>query len=131
MPFYQVKVLGGDFKARYVLIKTGGIRAERFKSIKGLRAASSSFSKKEKFISRDISDVQILTNENSTSVLGKAAWAAAGTALLGGVGLLAGALGGGNKSIAQALVSLTDGRSFLVEGKLKYINYLVQAAHLK
>ena len=107
------------------------IRAERFKSINGLKPVGSTFSKKEKFTPQDISDVQLLTNENSTSVLGKAAWAAAGTALLGGVGLLAGALGGGNKSTSQALVTLADDRSFLIEGKSKYVSYLIQAVHLK
>ncbi len=131
MPNYQVKVLGGDFKAGYVIIKTGGIRAERFKSIKSLKAIGSPLFKKEKFFPKDIADAQVVTSENSTSVVGKAAWAATGTVLLGPIGLLAGALGGGNKSITQVLVTLTDDRSFLIEGKPKHVNYLIQAPHLK
>lgn len=75
-----------------------------------------------------IASVEIVTQENQSSILGKAAWGAAGAALLGGVGLLAGVLGGGNKNVMTAMLRLADGRSALISGKSKEIQVLQAAA---
>ena len=64
-----------------------------------------------------IAAVEEVNQENSTSVMGKAAWGAAGLALLGGVGLLAGALGGGNRNRSILSVRFTDGRKVLLQTK--------------
>jgi len=74
-----------------------------------------------------IASVEIVTQENETSVFGKAAWGAAGAVTLGGLGLLAGVLGGGNKNIITAVVKLTDGRSALISGKSKEMKLLISA----
>ena len=132
MARYVVSVVGGDFKPKFAVIITGGL-TERFRKIKGLKRKGSlplPIIGNETLKPRHISSVEILTQENSKSIIGKAAWGAAGTLALGGVGLVAGVLGGGNKSTAQALVTLIDGRSFLVQGKAKPINYLLQAGYV-
>jgi len=62
-----------------------------------------------------IENLEVVTEENKTSVLGKAAWGAAGGLLLGGVGLLAGVLGGGNSKQLLLAVEFKDGRKTLLE----------------
>jgi len=132
MPTYIVNIIGGDFKPDMAAIVTGGF-TERFKKIAGLKKKGSlpiPFIGKEKLKANHIKSVELLTAENSTSVLGKAAWATAGALTLGGAGLVAGAVGGGNKATTQAVVNLKDGRTFLIKGKSKAINFLAQAPYI-
>lgn len=62
-----------------------------------------------------IKSIDHVTDENKTSVMGKAAWGAAGAVLLGPVGLLAGVLGGGNVQKRVVSMEFTDGRKVLLE----------------
>ena len=63
----------------------------------------------------DIVSVATVTNENRTSVLGKAGWGVAGGLLLGPVGALAGILGGGNKQKFVLAIEFTADRRALLE----------------
>ena len=102
------KTLGGSLKR--LVMRKGILRHERIKP-------------------EQIETVEIVTQENQYSILSKVAWGAAGAATLGGLGLLAGALGGGNKTVMTVVLRLTDGRSALISGKSKEIHLLLAAAH--
>lgn len=130
---YMVEVVGGDFKPGPAWVITGGWTEQfrRLQSLKHIDAPPIPWVGVFKPKVADIAQVDIITQENSTSVLGKAAWATAGALALGPAGLLAGAIGGGNTNKTQALVTFTDGKSVLLSGKAKAINFVVQAAYVK
>jgi len=133
MAHYMVDVVGGDFSPGPVWVITGGW-TEQFRRIRSLKRIDAWPIPWVGVITpetRDIAQVDIITQENSTSVLGKAAWATAGALALGPVGLIAGAIGGGNTNKTQALVTFTDGKSVLLSGKAKAINFVVQAVYVK
>ena len=75
-----------------------------------------------------IESVDLVTQENKTSVLGKAGWGAVGAIALGPLGLLAGVLGGGNKSMMIMAVKFKNGRKVLLQGKSKDMQPLLGAA---
>ncbi len=63
----------------------------------------------------DVISATPVTNENKTSVVGKASWGVAGGMLLGPVGALAGILGGGNKQQLVVAMEFTGDRRALLE----------------
>lgn len=63
----------------------------------------------------EVVSVTQVTNENKTSVVGKAGWGIAGGLLLGPVGALAGILGGGNKQRFVVAIEFTGDRRALVD----------------
>lgn len=64
----------------------------------------------------DITEFQVVTEENKASILGKVGWGAAGLVVLGPLGLLAGVLGGGNKRDRLMVIKMRDGRSAMIKG---------------
>lgn len=70
----------------------------------------------EKIPLSDVVEFQVVTEENKASILGKAGWGAAGLVVLGPLGLLAGALGGGNKRDRVMVIRTRDGRSAMIKG---------------
>lgn len=77
----------------------------------------------------DMIKIEPITEENRTSVLGKVAWGAAGSLLLGPVGLLAGVLGGGNSKQQLALLTFRDNRSAMVKLTGKDMEFLTIQLH--
>ncbi len=77
---------------------------------------------------RDLTSMEIVTEENKASIAGKLGWGAAGLVVLGPLGLLAGVLGGGNKRDRVMAISFRDGRKALVKGQAKEAEMLMAAA---
>lgn len=61
-----------------------------------------------------VAALDTVTDQNKTSILGKAGWGAVGLAVLGPLGMLAGLLGGGNRHEKIVALELTDGRRALL-----------------
>lgn len=78
----------------------------------------------DKVPAADLHNVEILTQENSQSIMAKAGWSLAGGMVLGAAGLLAGAIGGGNKQTTGAMLYFSEDRRALVQGPVKLINEL-------
>ena len=116
------EVLAGDWKTG-----PAGIATKMNGSLKQL-VLPKGWLRYDRIKPHQIESVEIITQENQTSVIGKVAWGAAGSVALGGLGLLAGVVGGGNKNKATAIVTLVDGRSALVSGDSRSIQLLAAAA---
>jgi len=114
-----MKILAGDWNeggtAR--LKKTLGGRVTGLVLQSGMLAA-------ETVARAQVASVEEINQENSASVLGKAAWGAAGAALLGPVGLLAGALAGGNRQLSVLAIEFKDERRVLVQAKQSEANQI-------
>lgn len=78
-----------------------------------------------------IESAELVTQENHTSILAKIGWGAIGAGAFGPVGLLAGVLGGGNRTSMVMAVKFKDGRSVLLEGKSKDLIPLLGAGFTK
>lgn len=63
----------------------------------------------------EVVSIEIVTEQNSTSILKKAGWGFIGSAVLGPVGLLAGVLGGGNRHEKIVAIEFTDGKRALLQ----------------
>lgn len=68
-----------------------------------------------------IDNVSILTQENSKAVLGTVGGAAIGTALLGPIGLIAGALAGGNRNKTTLIIECHGGLKLIGIAPTKYV----------
>ena len=120
----MLTVLAGDFKE--------GAFARLGKNFSGSKVLNitlpiSTF-KDEKVPLDMIASVDLLTEENKSSILGKVGWGAAGALILGPLGLLAGVLGGGNRADKVVVVSLKDGRKVILQGSLKETTQLLAIA---
>ena len=69
-----------------------------------------------------------MTEENKKKFLSSAGWGLVGAALFGPVGLLAGALAGGNRKEIAFAVYLKDGRKFLAVADPKTYQQIVAAS---
>ncbi len=118
----MLKILAGDFKeGTLVMVMTQGI----IKQKKYITFAEGWSMKPEKLFAEDLLSVDLVTEENKTSIMGKVGWGAVGGLALGPLGLLAGVLGGGNRSKKVVAVALKDGRKALISGKPKDIQELL------
>lgn len=119
----MMKVLAGDFKkGSYAVIKTT-YWLSNFKRL----MLSRGFFKNSSYKAQEIVSAELLDGHNKTSILGKVAWGGAGLVTLGGLGLLAGVLGGGNKNIRVVLLSFLDGRSVMLQCNVKEYTMLLTA----
>src|SRR5690606_11690243 len=109
-----MKVLAGDWKADSpIAVK---------KSFTGKWQAlmiSAGIFKVDAVPMSDITEFQVVTEENRASILGKVGWGAAGLVVLGPLGLLAGVLGGGNRRDRVMVIKTRDGRSAMIKGNSK------------
>lgn len=62
----------------------------------------------------EVVSIDIVTEQNSTSISKKAGWGFVGSVALGPLGLLAGVLGGGNKYEKIVAIEFTDGKRALL-----------------
>lgn len=70
-------------------------------------------------LTKNLAAIEILTQENKTSIASKAGYGIIGSIALGPVGALAGLLAGGNKTKIFFTITIADGRQFVVEGKVE------------
>ncbi|BEH11233.1 hypothetical protein GSUET_28450 [Geobacter sulfurreducens subsp. ethanolicus] len=105
------KAVAGDYSGD-VGIKTkvmwSGISADKFQSLTFIKA-------KTEYKPEQIIRVVHLSEEKTKSFLGSAVTGIAGGLLLGGAGLLAGALVGGKKTLARIGVEFSDGCKVILE----------------
>lgn len=119
-----MKVLAGDFtKGPAVKISRGLMGGfKKLKLRRGLFRSSS-------YRACDITSLELVDGHNQTSILGKVVWGAAGLALLGGIGMLAGILGGGNRTRRLVVLGFKDDRSVMLECSAKEYTILAAAAN--
>jgi hypothetical protein len=82
-----------------------------------------------RFYAEHIASATLVTEQNSTSVLGKVGWGAVGGLALGPLGLLAGALGGGNRQHSIVALELVDGRKALLKCDAEGFAAVMKASH--
>ena len=116
------KILGGDFPGHSNFIVTFGKTALAW----GIGGKDSSID-----LNGNITSVEIVTEENKKKFLGAAGWSLAGGALLGPVGLLVGALAGGNKKEVSFAVYLKNGKKFLAKADPGTYQKIVAASMAK
>lgn len=63
----------------------------------------------------EVVSIDLLTQQNSTSVFKKAGWGAVGGLALGPLGMFAGLLGGGNRHEKIVAIEFTDGKRALLQ----------------
>lgn len=73
----------------------------------------------------DIASVMLVADSTRASAVGKVGWGAAGAIALGPVGLLAGALAGGNHREMMAQITQHNGAVILVKGDAKSITSIL------
>ncbi|BBA70046.1 hypothetical protein [Geobacter sulfurreducens] len=105
------KAVAGDFTGSTAIetgVLWGGISGEKFKGLTFIDA-------KAKYKPDQIVKVVQLSEEKTKSFLGSAVAGVAGGLLLGGAGLLAGALVGGKKTLARIGIEFSDGCKVIIE----------------
>lgn len=100
----KVKILAGDYKGQ------GSFSWSTF-SMPWM--PGDGFSLGKAYSSRDLESVEIATEEAVKKVAGAVGWGLAGAALLGPVGLLAGALLGGKGKEVTFVAQFKDGKKIL------------------
>jgi len=104
----MVKIIAGDFPKGSQLSVTLG-EASLFWGLK----------KDQKIdLKKNLSRIERVTEESKKKFLGSAGWGLLGGAALGPVGLIAGALAGGNKKEICFAGYLKDGRKFMAVSDL-------------
>ncbi|MGC9332490.1 MAG: hypothetical protein ACP5DZ_11560 [Bacteroidales bacterium] len=68
---------------------------------------------------RNVSSVEIITEENKKKFIGTAGWSIAGAAVLGLAGFVAGAKAGGNKKEVTFACYLKNGKKFIAVTDVK------------
>jgi len=103
------EIIAGDFsKGTYIFKSFGTITLMRSNQLKGID------------ITKDIKNVEIVTEETKKKFIGSAGWGLVGGLALGPLGLIAGVLAGGNKKEILIACELKNGKKFiaLVDSKL-------------
>lgn len=127
----MAKAVAGDFSGR-VDIKTKSLffstpTADNFNGIHFPDAGSHA-----KYTPEQIKKVVQLSSESSKSFLGSALTGVVGGLLLGGAGLIAGALAGGKKTVARIGLEFDDGCKVIIEQEIddKYLQCVIRYAKL-
>lgn len=103
-----IKVLAGDWEPGTVCV----FEAAMFGKTDRIRMARV-FG--PEYPANEVVSIDIVTEQNSTSILKKAGWGFVGSVALGPLGLLAGVLGGGNRHEKIVAVEFTDGKRALLQ----------------
>ncbi|MBE7184508.1 MAG: hypothetical protein INR68_08895 [Methylobacterium mesophilicum] len=82
-----------------------------------------------RFYAEHIASAEHVTEQNSTSVLGKVGWGAVGSVALGPVGLLAGLVAGGKRQHTIVALELVDGRKALLKCDQAGFEAVMKASH--
>lgn len=100
------KIIAGDYKD-WTDFTTGG-------KLELLQPKPKLFGKNETVkLSEEIASVEIVTEENKTSFVGKAGLGLVGAVALGPLGAIAGILAGGNSKEVCFMCTLKDGKKFM------------------
>jgi hypothetical protein len=103
----KITVIAGDWPADTVVTYAKGFFGKPSSLLIGWTGG--------RFFAQDIASAVHVTEQNSTSVLGKVGWGAIGGIALGPVGVLAGLIAGGNRQNTVVALELVDGRKALLK----------------
>ena len=105
-------IIAGDFPEKSFILNVFGDISIHCSTIK-----NPSF---KRSITKEIKNVEIITEETKKKFLGAAGWGAIGAIALGPLGAVAGILAGGNKKEMLIACELKDGKKFIatVDSKL-------------
>ena len=106
------KIIAGDYEGYDIMYTFGNVMV--YKNNHNFRLDKN-----------NLQSVEIVTEENKKEIAGAAGWAIAGTVLLGPLGLIAGALIGGNKKEVTFVCNLKDGKKFLAIAESKIYTKLL------
>ncbi|WHA40148.1 hypothetical protein [Agrobacterium larrymoorei] len=103
-----IKVLAGDWEPGTVCVFEAAIfgKPDRIRMARVFGPA---------YPANEVVSIDIVTEQNSTSILKKAGWGFVGSVALGPLGLLAGVLGGGNRHEKIVAIEFTDGKRALLQ----------------
>jgi hypothetical protein len=121
-----IKIVAGDLKnGKYELCSSWFDRTLKMRDLSV--PFSGSFGGKEGTlpIRDDFDRIEIINEESKKKFIGTAAWGAVGAAVFGPLGLLAGALAGGNKKEVAFAAFLKDGRKFMAISDSKTVNKIL------
>jgi len=76
---------------------------------------------------RSIQSAELVDANNYVSIAGKLGWTVAGAVVLGPLGALVGAIGGGNRSERIVAVRFTDGRKAMLSGRTQDLQPILAA----
>lgn len=79
----------------------------------------------------EVVSIEIVTEQNCTSILKKVGWGLVGSAVLGPVGLLAGVLGGGNRNEKVVAIEFADGKRALLQCDAKSYDNMMRLSFRK
>ena len=117
-----MKVLAGDWRAETPVAIKKGI----FGDAKGIVFHKRLFSIETMPI-RSIQSAELVDANNYVSIAGKLGWTVAGAVVLGPLGALVGAIGGGNRSERIVAVRFMDGRKVMLSGKTRDLQPILAA----
>jgi hypothetical protein len=80
------------------------------------------------FDASQVASIEIVTDQNKTSILAKAGWGLVGGIALGPLGMLAGLIGGGSKNEKIVALELADGRRALLQCDAKDYAHIMRLA---
>jgi hypothetical protein len=104
----SIKVLAGDWEPGTVCVFEGALfgRPDRIRMGRIFGA---------EYSAEEVASIELITEQNSTSILGKAGWGFLGSVALGPLGMFAGLLGGGNRHDKIVAFELTNGKRALLQ----------------
>lgn len=108
----MIKIIEGDFYNK------GAVILDKRKKI---ILVNNGFLSNAKYRFDQVEKFQELSQDNAKSALGTIGWGAAGAVALGGLGLLAGVLCGGNKKKVGFVLKFTDGKVVICQGSRKEV----------
>lgn len=114
-----MKILGGDFKPGPVGITKNYISGSLNRLNWGWFTS---------YKAKDISSVEIVTQDSETSLLRAGAGVAIGAILLGPIGAIVGGLLSGKKNVTILQVTFADGKSALMQANTKEMTLMLGAA---
>lgn len=79
----------------------------------------------------EIASIDIVTEQNSTSIVAKVGWGFAGSVLLGPLGMFAGLLGGGNRHEKVVAMELVSGKRALLQCDAKNYGQIIRLGFKK
>lgn len=108
------KIIAGDYKGGKLKLSLGDVSVHHSGRLVPLKLSS-----------RNVSSVEIITEENKKNFIGTAGWSYVGGVTLGLVGFVAGAKAGGNKKEITFACYLKNGKKFIAVTNVKMFNKIL------
>jgi len=128
MLFGSFTVLAGNFDTKPNACRIEGNYLVFPKPSEPARTLRIQWKKTEKVPTSEIVALEQIGQDSGKSFVGSAAGAIAGGLLLGGIGIVAGGLAGGNRNAVTFRLALRDGREFMGTAKANVFQMLQAAA---